>query len=122
MQLSWSLTCPPPPQELAITAGDYLYVFGEMDDDGFYFAQLMSGENGMVPSNFVEKIDEGEEGEVVEEGERQERERGRERREKEEGEREEGKRKWWEIHVGGGKKREVREGEERMIECVVNII
>ena len=82
----------PPPQELTITAGDYLYVFGEMDDDGFYFAQLMNGENGMVPSNFVEKVDEGEEeGEVVQEGERQEREGGerggRERREKEKRER-----------------------------------
>ena len=89
-----------------------------MDDDGFYFAQLMNGENGMVPSNFVEKVDEGEEeGEVVQEGERQEREGGERGGRKRRGR--EGERKWWEIHVGGGKKREVREGEVRMIECVV---
>lgn len=42
--------------ELPLTAGDYLYVYGEMDDDGFYHAQLMSGESGMVPSNFIERV------------------------------------------------------------------
>lgn len=43
--------------ELALVAGDYIYVFGEMDSDGFYRAQLMTGEEGLVPSNFVEKVD-----------------------------------------------------------------
>ena len=48
--------------ELQLTAGDYLYVYGEMDDDGFYHGQLLSGESGMVPSNFIERVmdDEGE--------------------------------------------------------------
>ena len=50
-------------QELAISAGDYLYAFGDMDADGFYFSQLVSGETGLVPSNFVEKVAEGEESE-----------------------------------------------------------
>lgn len=43
-------------QELAVTAGDYLYVYGDIDEDGFYHAQHQNGEVGMVPSNFVEKV------------------------------------------------------------------
>ena len=50
-------------QELAITVGDYLYVMGDMDADGFYYSQLPSGEAGLVPSNFVEKVEDGDEGE-----------------------------------------------------------
>ena len=48
--------------ELPLTAGDYLYVYGDMDEDGYYHGQLMSGQSGMVPSNFIEKVtdDEGE--------------------------------------------------------------
>ena len=42
--------------ELQLTAGDYLYIYGEMDDDGFYHGQLLSGESGMVPSNFIERV------------------------------------------------------------------
>ena len=43
--------------ELPLTAGDYLYVYGEMDSDGFYHGQLLSsGQSGMVPSNFIEKV------------------------------------------------------------------
>lgn len=42
--------------ELPLAAGDYLYVYGDMDDDGYYHAQLMTGESGMVPSNFIEKV------------------------------------------------------------------
>ena len=38
-------------------------MFGEMDADGFYFSQLVTGERGLVPSNFVEKVAEGEGGE-----------------------------------------------------------
>ncbi len=43
-------------------AGDYLYVFGEMDNDGFYHGQLLSGKSGMVPSNFIDRVmdEEGE--------------------------------------------------------------
>ena len=42
--------------ELPLTAGDYLYVYGSMDDDGFFHGQLMNGENGLVPSNFIERV------------------------------------------------------------------
>lgn len=47
--------------ELPLTAGDYLYVYGDMDDDGYYHGQLMTGQSGMVPSNFIERVadDEG---------------------------------------------------------------
>lgn len=27
-----------------------------MDEDGFYHGQLMSGETGLVPSNFIERV------------------------------------------------------------------
>ena len=37
-------------------------MFGDMDNDGFYTAQQMSGEKGLVPSNFVEKVADGEGG------------------------------------------------------------
>lgn len=46
-------------QELALVAGDYIYVYGGADDDGFYHAQLETGEEGLVPSNFVELVAEG---------------------------------------------------------------
>ena len=44
-------------QELTLVAGDYIYVFGEMDGDGFYRAQLTTGEGGLVPSNFIEMVE-----------------------------------------------------------------
>lgn len=46
--------------ELTLVAGDYIYVFGEMDGDGFYHAQLTTGEEGLVPSNFIELVEQGE--------------------------------------------------------------
>ena len=46
-------------QELSLVAGDYIYVYGEPDGDGFYHAQLETGEEGLVPSNFVELVAEG---------------------------------------------------------------
>ena len=30
---------------------------GDMDEDGFYLAKLMNGRSGMVPSNYVERVD-----------------------------------------------------------------
>lgn len=34
--------------------GDVIYVFGEMDEDGFYMGQLAgTGARGLVPSNFL---------------------------------------------------------------------
>ena len=38
--------------ELAFMTGDVIYVFGEMDEDGFYMGEL-NGVRGLVPSNFL---------------------------------------------------------------------
>ena len=46
--------------ELTLVAGDYIYVYGEMDGDGFYHGQLTTGEEGLVPSNFIELVEQGE--------------------------------------------------------------
>ncbi|XP_039612744.1 RIMS-binding protein 2-like isoform X4 [Polypterus senegalus] len=45
-----------PEAELPLTAGEYIYVYGEMDEDGFYEGELMDGRRGLVPSNFVERV------------------------------------------------------------------
>ncbi|XP_069470946.1 peripheral-type benzodiazepine receptor-associated protein 1 isoform X3 [Ambystoma mexicanum] len=45
-----------PEAELPLTAGEYIYIYGEMDDDGFYEGELMDGRRGLVPSNFVERV------------------------------------------------------------------
>ncbi|XP_034033426.1 RIMS-binding protein 2 isoform X2 [Thalassophryne amazonica] len=45
-----------PEVELLLTAGEYIYVYGDMDDDGFYEGELMDGRRGLVPSNFVERV------------------------------------------------------------------
>ncbi|XP_059510865.1 RIMS-binding protein 2 isoform X8 [Stegostoma tigrinum] len=42
-----------PEAELPLKAGKYLYVYGDMDEDGFYEGELMNGQRGLVPSNFV---------------------------------------------------------------------
>ena len=47
---------PHPEQELPLTAGEYVYVYGGEDEDGFYVGKLPGGKHGLVPSNFVEKI------------------------------------------------------------------
>ncbi|XP_032176956.1 peripheral-type benzodiazepine receptor-associated protein 1 isoform X10 [Mustela erminea] len=39
--------------ELPFRAGDIITVFGDMDDDGFYYGEL-NGQRGLVPSNFLE--------------------------------------------------------------------
>lgn len=55
----------PPSSSLLLSfgPGDYLYVFGDMDEDGFFQGQLMNGMVGLVPSNFIEKVaDENGEG------------------------------------------------------------
>ena len=41
-------------------AGDYILVWGDADEDGFFDGELLDGRRGLVPSNFVEKL-EGEE-------------------------------------------------------------
>jgi len=41
---------------LPLTAGEHLFMLNEDDEDGFYMGQLLSGRKGLVPSNFVERI------------------------------------------------------------------
>ncbi|CDQ66549.1 unnamed protein product [Oncorhynchus mykiss] len=49
-----------PEAELPLVAGKYLYVYGTMDDDGFYQGELLDGQRGLVPSNFVEFVQDKE--------------------------------------------------------------
>ncbi|XP_036159330.1 RIMS-binding protein 2 isoform X5 [Myotis myotis] len=50
-----------PEAELPLTAGKYLYVYGDMDEDGFYEAgELLGGQRGLVPSNFVDLVQDSE--------------------------------------------------------------
>ncbi|XP_053784988.1 RIMS-binding protein 2 isoform X2 [Desmodus rotundus] len=49
-----------PEAELPLTAGKYLYVYGDMDEDGFYEGELPDGQRGLVPSNFVEFVQDSE--------------------------------------------------------------
>ena len=46
-----------PEDELSLSAGEFVYIFGEPDIDGFYTAELMSGQRGLVPSNFIQIVD-----------------------------------------------------------------
>ncbi|XP_071945294.1 uncharacterized protein [Antedon mediterranea] len=48
-----------PDSELPLKAGEYIYVYGDADEDGFYEGELMSGERGLVPGNFIERIADG---------------------------------------------------------------
>uniref|UniRef100_S4RCH7 SH3 domain-containing protein n=1 Tax=Petromyzon marinus TaxID=7757 RepID=S4RCH7_PETMA len=41
--------------ELSFTAGDIIAIYGDMDEDGFYFGELNS-QTGLVPSNFLEEV------------------------------------------------------------------
>nr|XP_039272092.1 peripheral-type benzodiazepine receptor-associated protein 1-like isoform X1 [Styela clava] len=45
-----------PEAELPLVAGDYVYVYGSMDEDGFFEGELMNGRRGLVPSNFLEPV------------------------------------------------------------------
>jgi hypothetical protein len=46
-----------PDLELELIAGEYLFVLDVLDDDGFYNGQtLVDAKRGLVPSNFVEKV------------------------------------------------------------------
>lgn len=38
--------------ELAFRTGDIIYVYGDMDEDGFYVGET-NGMRGLVPSNFL---------------------------------------------------------------------
>lgn len=37
-----------PEDELSLDSGDFIYIFGDPDEDGFYTAEHMSGERGSV--------------------------------------------------------------------------
>ncbi|KAK2522746.1 Rimbp2, partial [Columba guinea] len=41
--------------ELTFCTGDIITVFGEIDEDGFYYGEL-NGQKGLVPSNFLEEV------------------------------------------------------------------
>lgn len=41
--------------ELTFCAGDIVSVWGELDEDGFYYGE-MNGHRGLVPSNFLEEV------------------------------------------------------------------
>ena len=45
-----------PEAELPLTAGEFLFILNEEDEDGFYTGELLSGKRGLVPSNFVERV------------------------------------------------------------------
>uniref|UniRef100_A0A1A8M149 SH3 domain-containing protein n=1 Tax=Nothobranchius pienaari TaxID=704102 RepID=A0A1A8M149_9TELE len=41
--------------ELTFSAGDIIHVFGDMDEDGFFYGDL-NGHRGLVPSNFLQPV------------------------------------------------------------------
>ena len=45
-----------PENELPLTAGQYLYIFGDVDEDGWFLGELTDGTRGLVPSNLVEEV------------------------------------------------------------------
>ncbi|XP_016091620.1 RIMS-binding protein 2 isoform X5 [Sinocyclocheilus grahami] len=49
-----------PEAELPLVAGKYLYVYGTMDEDGFYEGEMLDGQQGLVPSNFVDFVQDEE--------------------------------------------------------------
>ena len=52
-----SSTSDAPEKELHLREGDYITVFGEMDSDGFYEAEI-NGVRGLIPGIYVEELDE----------------------------------------------------------------
>ncbi|KFO34813.1 RIMS-binding protein 3A, partial [Fukomys damarensis] len=48
-----------PESELPLTAGDYVYVSGDLDEDGFYEGKLANGRQGLVPSNVLGQLPDG---------------------------------------------------------------
>ncbi|XP_042738569.1 peripheral-type benzodiazepine receptor-associated protein 1-like [Lagopus leucura] len=45
-----------PENELPLTAGQYVYIFGDVDEDGWFLGELTDGTRGLVPSNLVEEV------------------------------------------------------------------
>ena len=45
-----------PDIELPISAGEHVFIMGDVDEDGFYSGTLTDGRSGLVPSNFVREL------------------------------------------------------------------
>lgn len=45
-----------PDSEIPLNAGDFILIYGGVDDDGYCVGELLDGRRGLVPSNFIEKI------------------------------------------------------------------
>ncbi|GLD73622.1 peripheral-type benzodiazepine receptor-associated protein 1 isoform X4, partial [Lates japonicus] len=50
--------------ELTFSAGDIIHVFGDMDEDGFFYGDL-NGHRGLVPSNFLQALPDDAPAELV---------------------------------------------------------
>lgn len=49
-----------PKLELPLTAGQYVYVFGQVDEDGWYVGEQANGRRGFIPSNCVKEVSDGD--------------------------------------------------------------
>ena len=47
--------------EMPLVEGTTVQIYGEPDDDGFYIGENSDGQRGLIPSNFVEPIEDGAE-------------------------------------------------------------
>lgn len=45
-----------PEAELPLAIGEYLFILSEEDEDGFYMAETIASRRGLVPSNFIERV------------------------------------------------------------------
>ena len=45
-----------PENELPLTAGQYVYISGDVDEDGWLLGELTDGTRGLVPSSLVEEV------------------------------------------------------------------
>eukprot|EP00118_Oscarella_pearsei_P026273 m.309695 g.309695 ORF g.309695 m.309695 type:complete len:1622 (+) comp47390_c0_seq1:223-5088(+) len=45
-----------PEAELCLKRGEYVYVYGSVDEDGFYEGETEDGRKGLVPSNFIDQV------------------------------------------------------------------
>lgn len=59
-----SPACEHPQLELKLKEGDFLTVFGDMDING-YFEADMNGVRGLVPSLYVEEVDDDNDSELA---------------------------------------------------------
>lgn len=45
-----------PDNELAFNAGDYIMVFDDIDEDGYFIGEMLDGRRGYVPSNWLDRV------------------------------------------------------------------